>query len=120
MSDPKTLRDRANAAEFVNRPGEAEALRKAADRIAELEVDVERLRRWRVEQDCCYTMGAVADMSGSHCPSGRPCVRCEHEREVERLTRVRDAARAVFNAANSATQEAAMQRLRAALEVKDE
>jgi len=39
----------------------------------------------------------------------------ELEDKVERLERVRNAARAVFNAANSATREAALQSLRATL-----
>jgi hypothetical protein len=38
------------------------------------------------------------------------------EAEAERLKRVRDAARAVLNAANAATWDAALQRLRATLE----
>jgi hypothetical protein len=39
-----------------------------------------------------------------------------HVAEVERLKRVRDAARAVLNAASAATWDAALQRLRATLE----
>jgi len=39
----------------------------------------------------------------------------EAQAKVERLERVRNAARAVFNAANSATREAALQSLRATL-----
>lgn len=37
------------------------------------------LRKWRTEQDCRYTMGDFADISGSHCPIDNPCVRCQHE-----------------------------------------
>jgi chromosome segregation ATPase len=44
--------------------------------------EVERLRRHRTELDCRYTMGDVADLSGSHCPPDEPCLRCK----VERLT----------------------------------
>ena len=50
-----------------------------------LRAENERLRRWRCEADCRYTMGDVAETSGSHCPTHRPCARCETEGEKERL-----------------------------------
>ena len=52
---------------------------------AALRAENERLRRWRCEADCRYTMGDVAETSGSHCPTDRPCARCEAEMENERL-----------------------------------
>jgi len=98
----------------------------AADRIDALEAEVERqadIRKALVRdnrdktdearrlmkripdpdalEDAVETVGAYVE---------------ELEAKVERLTRVRDAARAVLNAANSATREAALQRLRAALQ----
>lgn len=48
----------------------------------ELRAEIERLRRHRTELDCRYTMGDVADLSGSHCSPDEPCLRCK----VERLT----------------------------------
>ena len=50
-----------------------------------LRAENERLRRWRCEADCRYTMGDVAETSGSHCPTNRPCARCEANGENERL-----------------------------------
>lgn len=43
------------------------------------------LKKWRVEQDCRYTMGNVADISGSHCPLDRPCERCKNESLQDKL-----------------------------------
>lgn len=40
----------------------------------------------------CRLAGRWAEMSGSHCPTERPCARCTAEREIERLTRERDEA----------------------------
>ena len=60
----------------------------AAHVIAErdrLRGEVMSLRRWRTEQDCRYTLGTVADIDGSHCPSDKPCERCQSERERDRL-----------------------------------
>lgn len=54
-------------------------------RIASLESEIARLRRWRCEQDCRFTMGDVADISGSHCPLDKPCARCEGERNIESI-----------------------------------
>ena len=65
-------------------------------RCEELARKVDSLKRWRCDQDCRYTMGDVADISGSHCPGDRPCLRCANQREGEELERenakLRDAA----------------------------
>jgi hypothetical protein len=53
--------------------------------VSALRAENARLRRWRTEADCRYTMGDVAEMSGSHCPWEKPCDRCAAEREIERL-----------------------------------
>lgn len=45
--------------------------------------EIRRLRSWRCEQDCCYTMGNVADIGGSHCEE--PCTKCRHAAEVREL-----------------------------------
>ena len=51
-----------------------------AERRAEaMRGEVLSLRRYRCQQDCLYTMGDVADISGSHCPLDNPCTRCQLE-----------------------------------------
>lgn len=75
-----------------------EAHKRKAARTAAAEVgenEIEKLRRQRIGFDCRYTMGNVADLTGSHCPIDKPCLRCQNERleaatiercaEVERL-----------------------------------
>ena len=58
--------------------------------VASLQAEVMRLRRARCELDCRYTMGDVADLSGSHCPHDNPCQRCYYERRIEALEKERD------------------------------
>ena len=56
------------------------AAREAAEtRVAELE-------RHRTKLDCRF-VGRYAETSGSHCPDGEPCQRCELERARERAER---------------------------------
>ena len=63
------------------------AAREAAEaRVAELE-------QHRTKLDCRF-VGRYAEMSGSHCPSGEPCQRCELERAREAAEAERDEARA--------------------------
>lgn len=45
----------------------------------ELEAERDQLRRQRTEFDCRYTLGNVADISGSHCPLESRCQRCKLE-----------------------------------------
>lgn len=40
-------------------------------------------RRTLSALDCRYTGAGVADVSGSHCPPGAPCERCQREAESE-------------------------------------
>ncbi len=54
-------------------------------KIEELEATNYKLARWRCEQDCCYTMGDVADVGGRHCPIGKMCERCQRDHTEERL-----------------------------------
>lgn len=52
----------------------------AAEAGEQHEDEIQKLRRQRIEFDCRYTMGNVADLTGSHCPIDRPCLRCQNER----------------------------------------
>lgn len=56
------------------------------------ENEIEKLRRQRIEFDCRYTMGKVADLTGNHCPIDKPCLRCQNERleaaTIERCAQV--------------------------------
>ena len=66
----------------------ARLIASAPELLAErdrLRAELMALRRWRTEQDCRYTLGNVADIDGSHCPSDKPCERCQSEREIDRL-----------------------------------
>ena len=65
---------------------ERAAREKAGARVAELE-------QHRTKLDCRF-VGRYAEMSGSHCPSGEPCQRCELERAREAAEAERDEARA--------------------------
>lgn len=68
----------------------AEAVLTAAAEAGENEI--EKLRRQRIEFDCRYTMGKVADLTGNHCPIDKPCLRCQNERleaaTIERCAQV--------------------------------
>ncbi len=55
--------------------------------LAAKDQEIAELRKWRTEQDCRYTMGRVADISGAHCPLGDPCERCAKDAEIARLTK---------------------------------
>ena len=66
------------------------AIRKYGDERAAQENAA--LRRWRCDNDCRFTMGDVADLSGRHCPLDKPCVRCSTEGEVEGLRSLLDRA----------------------------
>lgn len=49
--------------------------------IEQLRSEIEQLRAERIEFDCRFTMmGEIADISGMHCPVGKPCMRCEIDR----------------------------------------
>lgn len=70
----------------------ASLVAKIGDRNRELEMEIESLRSDLLEArritttlDCRYTLGDVADISGSHCPLDKPCERCRNEREIARL-----------------------------------
>ena len=70
---------------------EQEHQASAQEIIDVLEGFVMSLKRQRTGFDCRYTLGTVADTSGSHCPPNDPCQRClleRAERESERLRRV--------------------------------
>lgn len=63
----------------------AATIQQQAARIAAMEREIKLLRRWRMEHDCRFTMGKVADISGSHCPLDKPCDRCQSEQASERI-----------------------------------
>jgi hypothetical protein len=79
---------------------------EAADEIERLRADNHRLRKWRTEWDCRYTMGNVADIDGSHCldAEGEPkrCRRCEFESEIEILDGIRERSVILRDAAENA------------------
>lgn len=50
---------------------------------AALKAKVYELKQRICKMDCRYTMGEVADISGSHC--NEPCDRCQARRENEAL-----------------------------------
>ena len=57
------------------------ALIDACKRIAELEAERDRVAGLVRSLDCRHTGRGFADMSGSHCPTDKPCQRCDLERE---------------------------------------
>jgi len=60
------------------------------EHIAKLKEENYNLRRHRCELDCRYTMGGVADISGSHCPHDDPCQRCCYERRIKAMEKELD------------------------------
>ena len=65
--------------------GYRHAAEKFGAQLAAKDAEIAELRKWRTEQDCRYTMGRVADISGSHCPLDDPCERCAKDAENARL-----------------------------------
>lgn len=61
------------------RPDRALTLPDHGHLVSWLLGELEDVRRSRITMDCRYTMGRVADFSGSHCPPGDPCQRCRLE-----------------------------------------
>ena len=56
--------------------------------IEQLQREVMKLRKHRTEYDCHYTLGDVADISGSHCPLDEPCQRCLLAQRTEALQNI--------------------------------
>jgi cell division protein FtsB len=52
------------------------------DKNANLSKELMNCRYSRVDLDCRYTIGNVADISGRHC-EGKRCTRCQYEIEAE-------------------------------------
>ena len=52
-----------------------------------LELRVKELEAMVESMDCCL-VGRVGEMSGSHCPSDKPCDRCVAERRIAKLDRI--------------------------------
>lgn len=59
--------------------------------INTLQGKIAALRAFRVQQDCRFTAGDVADIDGSHCQMDKPCVRCQMERLRAENERLREA-----------------------------
>lgn len=60
-------------------------LRALLSALQKAEGEIYSLKRQRTEADCRFTMGNVADFSGSHCPIDNPCQRCELEAAEARV-----------------------------------
>lgn len=72
-----------------------EEFKKMRSERDQLRAEVAGLRRHRTELDCRYTLGDVADISGSHCPLNSKCTRCkaeDAELQVRDLEKIRDCA----------------------------
>lgn len=67
---------RSLAHEIINR-------RFIPPEVVEMQSKLDSLRRYRYENDCRYTMGAIADIDGIHCPIDRPCTRCKIKKLIQ-------------------------------------
>ncbi len=85
----------ANGLALANRAfsAESELARELARRVA-AEARCHDLERQRTEHDCRF-VGQYAEMSGSHCPPGEPCQRCELEAAEARVRELEAALREI-------------------------
>jgi len=68
------------------------------------DAEILELRKQRIEYDCRFTLGNVADISGIHCPVDRPCMRCQVERRDAEIARLSDNVRKLVADGNLAVQ----------------
>lgn len=80
MSDkPSDYAVLLRALDFAAAEVDSAIYEEAASAIRALEAKVSELRAERSEFDCRFA-GRHWEASGSHCPTDRPCLRCQRDR----------------------------------------